>query len=557
MGEHVQRHATHRTAKPAKPATAPRPPAPRTAYEQVIHLQRTAGNTAVSRLIQRKLTVGAANDPLEREADRVADRVVSGATNTAQTAQAGGQDVRRNAAEEDELMTKRVDISRAPQEEDELMTKRDGMLGAFDASPAFERQLRSAGGGNPLDKNTRSEMERGIGADFSGVRVHTGAQASSLNRSISAQAFTRGSDVFFSSGKYNPGSAGGKRLLAHELTHVVQQGGAVVGNTAQRNTLSHPSERNAVIQRQLSQKQTTEWQSKIKQKRQEVEQLIKNRPEKDPAEKEMVRLLESSEDVAGALMHSPKAENNDFANINQLFAGLSGLAVLGRGGGYVKSGAYEKQIESQGKSATRYSYAAGLFQHRETSLNGMGLAKFDQGEYAKRALSHTAGALMNLALPVSLLGLMGGSAMVKLRALSTRSTERTLEHEGNKQYKEPLENYRKGITNIITSAGGPEGIDISDVIQSRGGFDKVSDAVNASSQIALKNLDTLLKKRKAQHENVSRSGTKGTEAEELSSNWLTGNLLKSMALVPFYGRNGNQRLKRFKKWWKNSRQKKR
>jgi hypothetical protein len=213
-----------------------------------IALQRSIGNRRTSQLIQAKLTIGAANDPLEREADRVADRVVSGATHTAQTAQtaqAGGQDVRRNAAEEDELMTKRVDISRAPQEEDELMTKRDGMLGAFDASPAFERQLRSAGGGNPLDKNTRSEMERGIGADFSQVRVHTGAQASSLNRSISAQAFTRGSDVFFSSGKYNPGSAGGKRLLAHELTHVVQQGGAAQG--AQRKAYP-PLQRN-VIQR--------------------------------------------------------------------------------------------------------------------------------------------------------------------------------------------------------------------------------------------------------------------------------------------------------------------
>jgi hypothetical protein len=106
------------------------------------------------------------------------------------------------------------------------MTKRDSMLDSFDAGNDFEHKLSSAGSGSSLDGKTRSEMEAGIGADFSKVRVHTGAQASSLNRSISAKAFTRGSDVFFDKGQYNPGSTAGKRLIAHELTHVVQQGAA-------------------------------------------------------------------------------------------------------------------------------------------------------------------------------------------------------------------------------------------------------------------------------------------------------------------------------------------
>ena len=98
------------------------------------------------------------------------------------------------------------------------------MLVSFDVGNAFERQLGKAGGGKPLDGKTRSHMEAGIGANFSNVRVHTGAHASQLNRSISARAFTRGSDVFFDGGQYNPGSIAGKRLLAHELTHTVQQG---------------------------------------------------------------------------------------------------------------------------------------------------------------------------------------------------------------------------------------------------------------------------------------------------------------------------------------------
>jgi hypothetical protein len=176
-------------------------------------LQRAIGNRRTSQLVQRKLTVGAAHDPLEREADRVAEQVVSRAS------------IQRNP-EEDELMMKRVDISRAPEDEDELLAKRTGMLDAFDAGSDFESKLGSSPSGAPLDGKTRSQMEAGIGADFSRVRVHTGDHASSLNRSISARAFTRGSNVYFDRGQYNPGSIAGKRLLAHELTHVVQQGGA-------------------------------------------------------------------------------------------------------------------------------------------------------------------------------------------------------------------------------------------------------------------------------------------------------------------------------------------
>ena len=91
------------------------------------------------------------------------------------------------------------------------------------------RSIQSAkGGGAPLHDNVRSSMERGFGADFSGVRVHTGGQADALNRSLNARAFTTGSDIFFGKGQYNPGSSGGQELIAHELTHTVQQGAATV-----------------------------------------------------------------------------------------------------------------------------------------------------------------------------------------------------------------------------------------------------------------------------------------------------------------------------------------
>lgn len=89
----------------------------------------------------------------------------------------------------------------------------------------FESKLQSSrGGGSPLPSNTRSEMESGFGADFSKVRIHTDNSSVQMNQEIGSQAFATGNDIFFNAGKFNPGSQSGKHLLAHELTHTVQQG---------------------------------------------------------------------------------------------------------------------------------------------------------------------------------------------------------------------------------------------------------------------------------------------------------------------------------------------
>ncbi|MCM8529078.1 MAG: DUF4157 domain-containing protein, partial [Lentisphaeraceae bacterium] len=110
------------------------------------------------------------------------------------------------------------------------------------APNSFESQLNSAkGGGKTLDKNTQTEMESGFGADFSGVRVHTGQNAAQMSQSIGARAFTHGNDIYFNSGQYNPESREGKHLLAHELTHTVQQGAAKPKVQAQRGPPSRGS----------------------------------------------------------------------------------------------------------------------------------------------------------------------------------------------------------------------------------------------------------------------------------------------------------------------------
>jgi peptidoglycan hydrolase-like protein with peptidoglycan-binding domain len=84
----------------------------------------------------------------------------------------------------------------------------------------------SKGSGNTMDKVTKNEMEAGFGSDFSNVKVHTDTNAVQMSQEIGAQAFTHGNDIYFNKEKYNPDSKEGKHLLAHELTHTIQQTGA-------------------------------------------------------------------------------------------------------------------------------------------------------------------------------------------------------------------------------------------------------------------------------------------------------------------------------------------
>ncbi len=123
----------------------------------------------------------------------------------------------------------------AEEEEEPLQAKHQSGAPAQVAGAGLTEQLQSSqGNGQPLPKNTRAEMETAFGVDFQGVNVHTDSQSIQMNRELGAQAFTHGSDVYFNSGKFNPETSGGKHLLAHELTHVVQQGSVEKPATVQR-----------------------------------------------------------------------------------------------------------------------------------------------------------------------------------------------------------------------------------------------------------------------------------------------------------------------------------
>ncbi|MDP2112703.1 MAG: DUF4157 domain-containing protein [Bacteroidota bacterium] len=92
-------------------------------------------------------------------------------------------------------------------------------------SDIADRIKKTKGKGQPMAEKTAREMKQAFGADFSNVNIHTDEQAASLNKDLHSIAFTNGSDIYFAEGQYNPDSSSGKTLLAHELTHVIQQTG--------------------------------------------------------------------------------------------------------------------------------------------------------------------------------------------------------------------------------------------------------------------------------------------------------------------------------------------
>ncbi len=184
--------------------------------------------------IQAKLNIGEPNDKYEKEADETAAKVVQQINTPSQ-----GQSVQRQESmeEEDELQMKSdvpiLQRQESMQEEDELQMKsliqRREDVGGGVASTDLESSIQSArGSGQSLDGSLSEKLGQAMGADFSGVKVHTDSQSDQLNKSIQAKAFTTGQDVFFRQGAYDPSSRGGQELIAHELTHVVQQNGGAV-----------------------------------------------------------------------------------------------------------------------------------------------------------------------------------------------------------------------------------------------------------------------------------------------------------------------------------------
>ncbi len=175
--------------------------------------------------VQAKLTIGQPGDKYEQEADAMAAKVMRMPDPVVQ---------RRSDEEEEEGM---MQLRAKPQ----IQAKGSEAPAVPEGFASRLAQNRS--GGKPLSDETRSFMEPRFGSDFSGVRIH---ETPDLANSIQAQAFTHGQDIYFNSGKYNPGSSSGKELLAHELTHVEQQVQLLPKSSIQRDHSQASSEKDTL-----------------------------------------------------------------------------------------------------------------------------------------------------------------------------------------------------------------------------------------------------------------------------------------------------------------------
>ncbi|MBS1663828.1 MAG: DUF4157 domain-containing protein [Bacteroidetes bacterium] len=209
---------------------------------------------------QTSMMIGKPNDKYEKEADSVADKIV------AKKDMEDGPAVQRQEISsiqrlstpiEDENFStndQRIRNDRDIQEKPEVQTKSDthenpklqtkcAHCEQEEASAGVSNLIDSTRGkGQSMPESTRYQMESAFGTSFHDVNIHTGADSVGMNKELGAQAFTHGKDIYFNSGKYNPDSTSGQHLLAHELTHVVQQTGGAYRDQVQcdHDKQAHP-----------------------------------------------------------------------------------------------------------------------------------------------------------------------------------------------------------------------------------------------------------------------------------------------------------------------------
>jgi|GEM_PF-706933 len=221
--------------------------------------------------VQPKLQVSKANDSYEKEADHMADKVVgkSAATNQTPLAKQVSPLVQRKEEEvqtkmdeepiqkkeeevqtkmekepvqkkEEELQTKmdkepvqkkeeevqaKLEEEPVQKKDDEVQTKKVPKDQEPEDYPFVEEKLKDTRGqGSPLSTGVLQELQSQFGVKLDTVRIHTGEAAVQMNRALGAQAFTNGKDIYFNEGRFNPFTSDGKHLLAHEMTHTIQQG---------------------------------------------------------------------------------------------------------------------------------------------------------------------------------------------------------------------------------------------------------------------------------------------------------------------------------------------
>jgi hypothetical protein len=192
-------------------------------HEKKVILNKTENKNQHSSFFQPKLTINQPNDVYEQEADAVADKVMRMPDHT----------TGNNLFFKPAISSIQRKCAHCEEEEKQMQRKEDGN-GSGVAAQKTEGYVNSLSGGNALDKNEKHFFESRMGYDFGDVKIHSDDAAAKSAQSINALAYTTGNNIVFAHGQYVPGTDSGKRLLAHELTHVIQQQAVHGNNTIQR-----------------------------------------------------------------------------------------------------------------------------------------------------------------------------------------------------------------------------------------------------------------------------------------------------------------------------------
>lgn len=248
--------------------------------------------------IQADLAVGAPDDPYEQEAEKVSRQVVEGfdqATSIQrklapfgvqpmliQPMGLGTHISRRVQKSQEAIQAKCADCEQEEMAQPKSMGIQFSGEGASVPSDVESMIQSQRGGGSGMDEQTKSAMETSFGADFSGVRVHTGNTAVQMSQQLNAHAFTVGNDIFFNHGRYQPSTKEGAGLLSHELTHTIQQGASAQTKRINRQSLlsslsghtaAHLSAMNGSDSPALNRKEIAQLQQMPEEEMMKVQQL--------------------------------------------------------------------------------------------------------------------------------------------------------------------------------------------------------------------------------------------------------------------------------------------
>jgi Domain of unknown function (DUF4157) len=216
----------------------------------LIQLQSKVGNRALGSLLQAKLKVSQPGDQYEQEADRVADQVmrvpIHDVSPVAISSRINDSNLQRacSRCEEEEARQQNTE------EDDERHLQAKSNQGGVATTSVAEAAVgKLKGGGEPLPESTRAFFEPRFGYDFNHVRIHTDAQAAESAAALQAVAYTIGSHIVFQAGRYEPQTSAGRSLLAHELTHVVQQTNNLGSDRSSGAGVTHEHAQSSLIQR--------------------------------------------------------------------------------------------------------------------------------------------------------------------------------------------------------------------------------------------------------------------------------------------------------------------